>query len=74
MQLNASEISELIKNKIENLAAGAEMRTQGTVVSVTDGICPHPRAVGRDAGRDAGVSEQHVRPRAQPGARLRRVR
>jgi F-type H+-transporting ATPase subunit alpha len=39
MQLNASEISELIKSKIENLAAGTEMRTQGTVVSVTDGIC-----------------------------------
>src|SRR5262250_1646986 len=39
MQLNASEISELIKSKIENLATGAEMRTQGTVVSVTDGIC-----------------------------------
>jgi F-type H+-transporting ATPase subunit alpha len=39
MQLNASEISELIKKKIENLATGAEMRTQGTVVSVTDGIC-----------------------------------
>jgi F-type H+/Na+-transporting ATPase subunit alpha len=38
MQLNASEISELIKNKIQNLALGAEMRTQGTVVSVTDGI------------------------------------
>jgi F-type H+-transporting ATPase subunit alpha len=38
MQLNASEISELIKSKIENLAVGAEMRTQGTVVSVTDGI------------------------------------
>src|SRR5581483_11396275 len=39
MQLNASEISELIKSKIENLAAGAEMRTQGTMVSLTDGIC-----------------------------------
>jgi F-type H+-transporting ATPase subunit alpha len=38
MQLNASEISELIKSKIQNLAAGAEMRTQGSVVSVTDGI------------------------------------
>jgi len=38
MQLNASEISELIKTKIQNLAVGAEMRTQGTVVSVTDGI------------------------------------
>jgi F-type H+-transporting ATPase subunit alpha len=38
MQLNPSEISELIKAKIENLASGAELRTQGTVVSVTDGI------------------------------------
>ena len=38
MQLNPSEISELIKSKIQNLAVGAEMRTQGTVVSVTDGI------------------------------------
>ena len=39
MQLNPSEISELIKSKIENLNLGAETRTQGTVVSVTDGIC-----------------------------------
>ncbi len=39
MQLNPSEISELIKSKIQNLAVGAEMRTQGTVVSLTDGIC-----------------------------------
>ncbi|MDR3300098.1 MAG: F0F1 ATP synthase subunit alpha [Candidatus Accumulibacter sp.] len=39
MQLNPSEISELIKNKIQNLDIGAETRTQGTVVSMTDGIC-----------------------------------
>ncbi|MBI3069356.1 MAG: F0F1 ATP synthase subunit alpha, partial [Betaproteobacteria bacterium] len=39
MQLNPSEISELIKSKIENLAATVEARTQGTVISVTDGIC-----------------------------------
>ena len=39
MQLNPSEISELIKNKIQNLEVGAETRTQGTIVSVTDGIC-----------------------------------
>jgi F-type H+/Na+-transporting ATPase subunit alpha len=39
MQLNPSEISELIKSRIQNLDVGAEMRTQGTVVSVTDGIC-----------------------------------
>ena len=39
MQLNPSEISELLKSKIQNLGVGAEIRTQGTVVSVTDGIC-----------------------------------
>jgi F-type H+/Na+-transporting ATPase subunit alpha len=38
MQLNPSEISELIKSKIEHLETRAELRTQGTVVSVTDGI------------------------------------
>ena len=39
MQLNPSEISELIKSKIQNLQGTSEVRTQGTVVSVTDGIC-----------------------------------
>jgi F-type H+-transporting ATPase subunit alpha len=39
MQLNPSEISELIKSKIQNLDTGATVRTQGTVVSVSDGIC-----------------------------------
>ena len=39
MQLNPSEISELIKSRIQSLDAGVQMRTQGTVVSVTDGIC-----------------------------------
>src|SRR5579872_1159427 len=39
MRLNPSEISELIRSKIQNLDTGAEVRTQGTVVSVTDGIC-----------------------------------
>ena len=39
MQFNPSEISELIKAKIQNLDMGAQTRTQGTVVSVTDGIC-----------------------------------
>jgi len=38
MQLNPSEISELIRNKIEGLAVTSEFRTQGTIVSVTDGI------------------------------------
>ena len=39
MQLNPSEISELIKGRIKNLGGTAEARTQGTVISVTDGIC-----------------------------------
>lgn len=38
MQLNPSEISELIKKRIENFDAGAEARTEGTIVSLTDGI------------------------------------
>ena len=38
MQLNASEISELIKQRIEKFDVVSEARTEGTVVSVTDGI------------------------------------
>jgi F-type H+/Na+-transporting ATPase subunit alpha len=38
-QLNPSEISELIRTKIQNLALAADIRTQGTIVTVTDGIC-----------------------------------
>jgi F-type H+/Na+-transporting ATPase subunit alpha len=39
MQINPSEISELIKSKIQNLQVAAEKRNEGTVISVTDGIC-----------------------------------
>ena len=38
MQLNPAEISELIKSRIEGLGTNADIRNQGTVVSVTDGI------------------------------------
>jgi F-type H+-transporting ATPase subunit alpha len=38
-QLKPSEISDLIKSKIQSMALAADVRTQGTVVSVTDGIC-----------------------------------
>ncbi len=38
MQLNPSEISELLKSRIEGLSVSTDVRTQGTVVSVTDGI------------------------------------
>ncbi|MCY4226877.1 MAG: F0F1 ATP synthase subunit alpha [Gammaproteobacteria bacterium] len=38
IQLNPSEISELIKERIKNFESGAEARTEGTVVMLTDGI------------------------------------
>ncbi|MBL4762928.1 MAG: F0F1 ATP synthase subunit alpha [Gammaproteobacteria bacterium] len=38
MQLNPSEISDLIKERIKNFDASAEARTEGTIVSLTDGI------------------------------------
>ena len=38
MQLNPSEISELIKSRIENFDSSVEARTEGTVVSLSDGI------------------------------------
>jgi F-type H+/Na+-transporting ATPase subunit alpha len=38
MQLNPSEISDLIKQKIEHLELTTEARTEGTIVSLTDGI------------------------------------
>ena len=38
MQLNPSEISELIKAKIEKFDLSSEAHNEGTVVSVTDGI------------------------------------
>ncbi len=38
MKLNPSEISNLIRSRIENFEALSQARTEGTVVSVTDGI------------------------------------
>ena len=38
MQLNPAEISELIKSRIQGLGAASDVRNQGTVVSVSDGI------------------------------------
>ena len=39
MQLNPAEISELIKSRIEGLGASADIKNQGTVVSVTTASC-----------------------------------
>ena len=38
MQLNPSEISELIRNRIEKVKLAAEARNEGTLTSVSDGI------------------------------------
>ena len=38
MALTATEVSDLIKKKIESFDVGAEARTEGTVVTLTDGI------------------------------------
>ena len=38
MSIKASEISDLIKEKIEKFQTGTEARNEGTVVTVTDGI------------------------------------
>ncbi|CAM3495632.1 F0F1 ATP synthase subunit alpha [Parendozoicomonas haliclonae] len=37
-QLNPSEISDIIKSRIESLDVAAEARNEGTIVSVSDGI------------------------------------
>jgi len=37
-QLNPSEISELIKDRIQNFETAAEARTEGSIVSLNDGI------------------------------------
>ncbi|MDG2072883.1 MAG: F0F1 ATP synthase subunit alpha [Pseudomonadales bacterium] len=37
-QLNPSEISEIIKQRIDNLDVSSEARNEGTIVSVSDGI------------------------------------
>ena len=37
-QLNPSEISDIIKGRIESLDVQAEAQNEGTIVSVSDGI------------------------------------
>jgi len=38
MQLSPTEISDLIKKRIEGSDLSAEAKTEGTIVAVTDGI------------------------------------
>ncbi|MBM89833.1 MAG: F0F1 ATP synthase subunit alpha, partial [Gammaproteobacteria bacterium] len=37
-QLNSSEISEIIKQRIDNLDVSVQAKNEGTIVSVMDGI------------------------------------
>src|SRR5262245_65132017 len=39
MSIKASEISDLIKTRIEKFQSATEARNVGTVITVTDGIC-----------------------------------
>jgi F-type H+/Na+-transporting ATPase subunit alpha len=39
MAIKATEISDLIKQRIENFKSVTEASNVGTIVSVTDGIC-----------------------------------
>ena len=41
MSIKASEISELIKERIQKFQSATDARNEGTVVSVTDGIVRH---------------------------------
>src|ERR1051325_1811695 len=39
MAIKASEISELIKQRIQNFEGKSEARAVGTIIALTDGIC-----------------------------------
>lgn len=43
MQLNSTEISELIKQRIAQFNVVSEAHNEGTIVSVSDLCYPHPR-------------------------------
>ena len=70
MQLNPAEISELIKSRIEGLAASADIRNQGTVISVTDGIVRVQRETKGRGGKAVtivrGVPGDAALPRLAP--------
>src|SRR2546426_1147683 len=68
MQLNPAEISELIKSRIEGLAGSSDIRNEGTVVSVTDGIVrvhglSDGFAVAYGARSSSGASSVYPMPR-----------
>ena len=38
MSITATEVSDLIRRRIQNFDVGVEARTEGTIVTLTDGI------------------------------------
>ena len=57
MQLNSTEISELIKKRIAQFDVVSEARNTGTIVSVSDGII----RVHGDARRNDRLTRQPLR-------------
>ena len=60
MAIKASEISELIRQRIQNFEAKAEARDVGTVIALTDGICRIHGLERRAVRRDDRVPRQHA--------------
>ncbi|MGL4666530.1 MAG: F0F1 ATP synthase subunit alpha [Saezia sp.] len=63
MQLNPAEISELIKSRIEGLSSGIDIRNEGTVISVSDGIC---RVYGLSEAMQSEMLEFPAAPDGSP--------
>ena len=54
--LNPAEIGEIIKKKIGDLALDAQLKNEGAVLSVNDGIVRIHGLSDAQQGRNAGVS------------------
>ena len=74
MQLNPSEISELIKKRLENFDTKVEARTEGTIVSVTDGIVRIHGLSDVMHGEMLEFPGDVLRPCYEPGKRFSRCR
>ena len=66
MSISATEISELIKKKIQDFDLDTDARTEGTVVSLSDGIARIHGLSDAHAGGDDRVPRQHLRSCSQP--------
>ena len=67
-QLNPSEISDIIKQRIEKLDVASEARNQGTIVSVSDGIVKIHGLEDAMFGEMIEFPEQHFWHGTEPGA------